>query len=211
MKEKMIIKVCGMRDAHNIREVEALGVDWIGMIFYPRSPRYVSTVPADGRMRRAKRVAVFVDAPFADICKTVRVFSFDLVQLHGKESPQLCRNLREALPGVKIVKAFSVKDADSLLEVAQYEGLADYYLFDTHCGDARGGSGRTFDHAILQGYTGSTPFLLSGGLSPDNAVEVKSFTHPMLAGYDLNSCFETAPALKDPTLIRQFLEKIKEI
>ena len=129
-----------MRDAHNIREVEALGVDWIGMIFYPRSPRYVSTVPADGRVRRAKRVAVFVDAPFADICKTVRGFSFDLVQLHGKESPQLCRNLREALPGVKIVKAFGVKDAGSLEEVAQYEGLADYYLFDTHCGDARGGS-----------------------------------------------------------------------
>ena len=84
-----------MRDAHNIREVEALGVDWIGMIFYPRSPRYVSTVPADGRVRRAKRVAVFVDAPLVDICKTVRDFAFNLVQLHGKESPQLCRNLRE--------------------------------------------------------------------------------------------------------------------
>ena len=112
---------------------------------------------------------------------------------------------------ISCMTSFSVKDADSLLEVAQYEGLADYYLFDTHCGDVRGGSGRTFDHAILQGYTGSTPFLLSGGLSPDNAGEVKSFTHPMLAGYDLNSCFETAPALKDPTLIRQFLDKMKEI
>ena len=197
-----------MRDAHNIREVEALGVDWIGMIFYPRSPRYVSTVPADGRVRRAKRVAVFVDAPLVDICKTVRGFTFDLVQLHGKESPQLCRNLREALPGVKIVKAFGVKDADSLLEVAQYEGTADYYLFDTHC-DSRGGSGQMFDHALLQAYTGSTPFLLSGGLSPDNVREVKALKHPMLAGYDLNSRFETAPALKDPALIKQFIEIIK--
>ena len=204
----MIIKVCGMRDAHNIREVEALGVDWIGMIFYPRSLRYVSEVPAEGRPRRAKRVAVFVDAPLADICRTVRDYAFDLVQLHGDESPQQCRDLRKALPGVKIVKAFSVKDAASLQGVAQYEGTADYYLFDTHC-DSRGGSGQMFDHALLQAYAGSTPFLLSGGLSPDNVCEVKALKHPMLAGYDLNSRFETAPALKDPALIKQFIEIIK--
>ena len=186
----MIIKVCGMREAQNIREVEALGIDRMGFIFYPT---------------QAKRVGVFVDASLDDITHRVDEYGLDLVQLHGDELPQQCRELRAAMPAVKLIKALSIKDEASVQNAAKYDGAVDYLLFDTHC-DGKGGSGRTFDHGLLSAYRGSTPFLLSGGLSVDNADEIMAFSHPMLAGYDLNSRFEIAPALKEPARIKQFME-----
>ena len=202
----MIIKVCGMRDAQNIRKVEALGIDWIGLVFYPPSPRYVAAKPAYLPVS-TPLVGVFVDADIRQIMQKADDYRLSLIQLHGHESPQYCNSLRAALPTVRIIKAISVAGIHSVRSAADYEGMVDYLLFDTHCVQ-RGGSGRTFDHHLLSHYVGQTPFLLSGGLSVADAEDLSRLNHPRLAGYDLNSRFESAPALKDTNLIQQFINHL---
>ena len=205
----MIVKVCGMREAENIRAVEALGVDWMGFIFWEHSSRCVSQRPAY-LPTRAKRVGVFVDAPLDVVCQYVEAFGLDVVQLHGSESPAYLRDLRNALAGtVLIVKAFSIATRDDLLQTSLYEGLADFFLFDTKA-QLVGGNGRKFDWNVLAHYDGSTPFLLSGGIGPDDAARLSAFSHPRLAGIDLNSRFEAAPALKNVELLKQFLYDIQQ-
>lgn len=205
----MIVKVCGMREAENIRAVEALGVDWMGFIFWEHSSRYVCQRPAY-LPTRAKRVGVFVDAPLDVVCRHVEAFQLDVVQLHGSESPAYLQDLRKALAGVVlVVKAFSIATRDDLLQTSLYEGLADYFLFDTKA-QLVGGNGRKFDWSILAHYDGSTPFLLSGGIGPYDASRLSAFSHPRLAGIDLNSRFEAAPALKNVELLKQFLYDIQQ-
>ena len=205
----MIVKVCGMREAENIRAVEALGVDWMGFIFWEHSSRNVCQRPAY-LPTRAKRVGVFVDAPLDAVCQYVEAFGLDVVQLHGSESPTYLRDLRNALAGdVLIVKAFSIATRDDLLPTSLYEGLADFFLFDTKA-QLVGGNGRKFDWTVLAHYDGSTPFLLSGGIGPDDASRLSAFSHPRLAGIDLNSRFEAAPALKNVELVKQFLYDIQQ-
>ncbi len=205
----MIVKVCGMREAENIRAVEALGVDWMGFIFWEHSSRNVCQRPAY-LPTRAKRVGVFVDAPLDVVCQHVEAFGLDVVQLHGSESPTYLRDLRNALAGdVLIVKAFSIATRDDLLQTSLYEGLADFFLFDTKA-QLVGGNGRKFDWNVLAHYDGSTPFLLSGGIGPDDAARLSAFSHPRLAGIDLNSRFEISPALKNVELLKQFLYDIQQ-
>lgn len=205
----MIVKVCGMREAENIRAVEALGVDWMGFIFWEHSSRCVSQRPAY-LPTRAKRVGVFVDASLDVVCQHVEAFGLDVVQLHGSESPTFLHDLRNALAGaVLIVKAFSIATRDDLLQTSLYEGLADYFLFDTKA-QLVGGNGRKFDWTVLAHYFGSTPFLLSGGIGPDDASRLSAFSHPRLAGIDLNSRFEISPALKNVELLKQFLYDIQQ-
>lgn len=205
----MIVKVCGMREAENIRAVEALGVDWMGFIFWEHSSRNVCQRPAY-LPTRAKRVGVFVDASLDVVCQHVEAFGLDVVQLHGSESPTFLRDLRKALAGdVLIVKAFSIATRDDLLQTSLYEGLADYFLFDTKA-QLVGGNGRKFDWTVLAHYDGSTPFLLSGGICPDDASRLSAFSHPRLAGIDLNSRFEISPAQKNVELLKQFLYDIQQ-
>lgn len=205
----MIVKVCGMREAENIRAVEALGVDWMGFIFWEHSSRNVCQRPAY-LPTRAKRVGVFVDAPLDAVCQHVEAFCLNVVQLHGSESPAFLHDLRKALAGdVLIVKAFSIATRDDLLQTSLYEGLADFFLFDTKA-QLVGGNGRKFDWSVLAHYDGSTPFLLSGGIGPDDASRLSAFSHPRLAGIDLNSRFEAAPAQKNVELLKQFLYDIQQ-
>ena len=205
----MIVKVCGMREAENIRAVEALGVDWMGFIFWEHSSRCVSQRPAY-LPTRAKRVGVFVDAPLDVVCQHVETFGLDVVQLHGSESPAYLRDLRSSCDArLLIVKAFSIATRDDLLQTSFYEGIADYFLFDTKA-QLVGGNGRKFDWSVLAHYDGSTPFLLSGGIGPDDASRLSAFSHPRLAGIDLNSRFEISPALKNVELLKQFLYDIQQ-
>ena len=196
-----------MREAQNISTVEALGIDWMGLIFYPPSSRYVTEVP--GYLPRCKRVGVFVDADLDFIARRVTQFGLNLVQLHGNESPDFCKQIRTQFPGLGIIKVFSIRTIEELQRTAQYEGLADYFLFDTFCKE-KGGSGRMFDHSILNSYKGNTPFLLSGGLSLENMADIQDFSHPCLHGYDLNSRFEISPALKDADKLREFINQIRK-
>lgn len=201
----MIVKVCGMSDAVNIRLAEQLNIDWMGFIFYPPSPRYVDHRP-DYLPERQQRVGVFVNADEAFILSRISLFGLQLLQLHGHETPQQCRSLREAT-GLSVVKAFSVKSAADVAETRHYEGAADYFLFDTPTPGV-GGSGRSFDHQLLDNYTGNTPFLLSGGLGPNSADNILSLHHPQMVGIDLNSRFETAPGIKSIHRLQQFLQTL---
>lgn len=199
----MIVKVCGMRDAENIRAVEALGIDMMGFIFWPKSSRYVSERPAY-LPTSCQRVGVFVDESIDKVMQYAAAFQLDVIQLHGGESPEYVSRLK----GLKVIKAFNIATADNLKQVKLYEGLADCFLFDAK-GRSVGGNGTQFDWDVLQGYTGKTPFLLSGGIGPDDAGRVTDFEHPRCIGIDLNSRFETAPGLKDVDKLKAFLEKVK--
>ncbi len=229
----MIIKVCGMRDGGNISEAIEAGADWIGMIFWPKSPRYVQMVPsltgtlpdsanesnvpqgcneASGA-KKVKRVGVFVNDSAQNIITRVVNFKLDIVQLHGDENPTFIRNVRATLaggicPDIKFIKAISVENADDFGKCAEYEGVVDYFLFDTKC-DGRGGSGKHFDWSLLENYHGSTPFLLSGGVGVDDADTLKSLNLPMMAGIDINSRFETEPGVKDIDKIKTFINKLR--
>ena len=202
----MIIKVCGMREAENIRAADALPIQMMGFIFYPKSTRYVAKRP-EYLPRNARRVGVFVDEEANHILRIAKEYGLDYIQLHGHESPGYCRSLRGR--GLRIIKAFPVATADDLLATTAYEGCCDYYLFDTKSTQP-GGSGQSFDWSVLQAYHGRTPFLLSGGIRPEQAAVVRALRHPLLAGIDLNSRFESSPGVKDIQLLRQFLDAFNE-
>ena len=279
-----LIKVCGMRDAQNIHEVAALGVNLIGLIFYPKSPRYVESISSDagiipdyssltpdplpegegrnmldkqlkaeetkGETRNKqpvsaqlkstqskapfnkvttplslgegqggeavipKFVGVFVDDMPQNIVTAVYNYHLSYVQLHGDESPVMIDNLRRTLvpdivPQIKIIKAISVSSAEDLKRCEPYEGHVDLFLFDTKC-KGYGGSGQKYDWSVLKAYTGQTPFLLSGGIGPDDADRLRDFHHPQCVGIDLNSKFETAPGMKDINLLQNFLHQLNK-
>jgi len=216
-----------MREPENIRAVSALGVDMIGLIFYKQSKRYVSQINTyagiipdrvDDEMRKddasaVKRVGVFVDEMMQNVVTRAYNFQLDYIQLHGEEEVTYIDNLRKTLdpdicPGVKIIKAISITSAEDLKKAEQYEGHVDMLLFDTKC-ETVGGSGRQFDWSILEAYNGTLPFLLSGGIGPDDAESVKAFKHEKCVGVDLNSKFETEPALKDVEKLKGFIETLK--
>lgn len=254
----MIVKVCGMRDADNIRAVSQLGVDMIGFIFYPKSPRYVQMLSSQAGIipdyseerfkslkplpqtslrgekqsnsemddtsiggiksvnlqKQPARVGVFVDDMPQNIVTRVYNYNLDYIQLHGNEPRETIENLRATLdpdikPDIKIIKAISVSTADDIQKYKEYVGAVDLFLFDTKCKTV-GGSGEQFDWQVLEQYDGETPFLLSGGIGPDDAERVKSFHHPKCIGIDLNSKFELEPALKDVEKLKDFLEKLRE-
>ena len=211
MERKRIIKVCGMTDASNIRQVAETGVDWIGMIFWQPSsrcchdPGVAQTIPEG-----IQRVGVFVDEEVETIVRRTEECGLNRVQLHGRETATSIRQLRQRLPqGVEIIKAISIHTLDDPALANAYEPLADYLLFDPKC-ETVGGSGRQFDWSILNHYQGQRPFLLSGGIGPDDARRLAAFSHPQLAGYDLNSRFETAPGIKNVEALQRFLAERKE-
>lgn len=201
-----IIKVCGMCEAENIRDIESLeDIDMLGFIFYPQSARYVYEIPTYLPIH-ARRVGVFVNEEKQIVSMYADRFGLNDVQLHGNESPDYCRSLRAT--GLKIIKAFPIARRNDLTKTAAYEKTCDLFLFDTQCGQY-GGSGNQFDWSILHAYNGKVPFLLSGGINPDSVNALKAFKHPRLAGYDLNSRFELKPGKKDSERIRIFLNELK--
>ena len=200
-----IIKVCGMTDGENIRQTEQLGVDFIGFIFYPRSPRFLFEMPTYLPVR-SRRIGVFVNESKDNILMYADRFGLDYIQLHGNESPEFCHNLQAA--GMKLIKAFSIATPRDLSSVPAYEGLCQYYLFDTKT-PQYGGSGNQFDWTLLNRYTGNTPFLLSGGINQYSAAAIRNFHHPRMAGVDINSRFESSPGLKDIGRIQTFISELR--
>ncbi len=213
-----------MRDADNIRDISALGVDMIGLIFYPPSPRYVQQFSSGAGIipdyapdmgKTPLRVGVFVDDMPQNIVTRVYNYKLDYIQLHGNEPRETLENLRTTIdpdikPKIKIIKAISVSSAEDIKKYKEYVGAADLFLFDTKCKTV-GGSGEQFDWQVLQAYDGDVPFLLSGGIGPDDAERIKNFHHPKCIGIDLNSKFEIEPALKDVEKLKQFLVKVKRL
>jgi len=209
MNDKLIIKVCGLRNVDNIHALEKTAIDWMGFIFYPRSPRYVSDEDnqAEAIQSCTKiKVGVFVNEKQDEIERKVAKYHLDYVQLHGDESPEDCQRLRET--GCAIIKAFPISSESDFQSTIAYESYVDYFLFDTK-DSGYGGTGRRFHWSVLKEYRGNIPFLLSGGIGAEHLADLSAFRHPLFAGIDLNSRFECAPALKDVGKIEQFINQLR--
>ena len=199
-----------MRDAENIRQVAALGPDFMGFIFYGPSPRYVGAdfrvdeeVPAN-----ISRVGVFVNATTEEIKKQAGLVGFDHVQLHGNESVQQAATLTNA--GFKVIKVFSVDDDFDFAVTKPYVHAVDYFLFDTK-GKLFGGNARTFDWNVLQRYHQDVPFFLSGGISSENIRDITALEGMNLLALDINSGVEESPGLKNLTKVKAVFEDVKKI
>ena len=209
MKIGMKVKVCGLNTKSNIKEVVEAGVDWIGLIFYSKSPRSVDKGDVDADFvasLKVKKVGVFVNEEEEEVKQIAANYQLDLLQLHGDESPEYCERLKQV--GYKIIKAFSVKDSLNETELKVYEGVVDYFLFDTK-GKNYGGNGMKFNWQALEAYNLSKPFLLSGGLTAEDAGDVTGLNIDALWGADLNSGFEIKPGLKNATKVKEFIKTIR--
>lgn len=198
-----------MKYPENIEDLNKLPIDYMGMIFYQKSPRYIDYQlwqnVGDIDSSNIKRVGVFVNSGIDFIVEMIDKYKLDLIQLHGNESPNFCSELNKFTP---IIKAFSISESSDFEQTKAYEGLQGYFLFDTKT-PQYGGSGKKFDWAILDAYNGDTPFFLSGGISAEDIQQIKAIKHPRLYGVDLNSKFEIEPGLKDIQLLDQFIKQLR--
>ena len=210
----MKIKVCGMRQQGNIEELVALKPNFIGFIFYEKSPRfvgeelseeYVKTIP-----KNIKKVGVFVNANPGYILDMVKKYDLQYAQLHGNEMPDICRSLRQK--GVNIIKAFSIDEKFNFAMLNNYKSFCDLFLFDTK-GIMPGGNGVPFDWKLLKKYDNEKPFFISGGIGLDNIEEIIALSKTLsVYGIDVNSVFETEPGVKDISKLKELfgLVRIKE-
>ncbi len=207
-----------MRETYNITGLRQLPVDFIGLIFYEKSPRFLEEKKEDPSFLKyaiqrfgdsgeyIKKVGVFVNAEKEYVLSKAKEYSLDYVQLHGSENLFYCEELKKA--GLKIIKTFSVNKQFSFTNTEAYQYYCDYFLFDTK-GEKPGGNGVPFDWSILENYNGQTPFFLSGGINPKMVKQIKSINHPKLYAVDLNSGFEIEHGFKDIDLIATFINDIK--
>ena len=198
-----------MRDGENIRAAEALDLQWMGFICWNGSARCVTATPTY-LPETCRRVGVFVNPDVEYVRQKADELRLQCLQLHGQETPSQCSSLHR-LTGLPVMKAIPVAGAEDIARARIYNNVegVDMLLFDTRS-DAVGGSGRSFDWTLLQAYNGDTPFLLSGGIGPQDAARIRQFRHPRLAGIDLNSRFETSPGVKDIDTLRIFINEIRK-
>jgi phosphoribosylanthranilate isomerase len=220
----MKIKVCGMTDISQMHQLGEMGVEFAGLIFYPKSPRYVFKHGlSGGDVKKAKlkvyKVGVFVDASYDEIMKQVQDFGLDMVQLHGHETPYECAKISDY---VHVIKAFRFMENDHVSwMIKDYYDNADMFLFDTGVTTGKdeqkdktiyGGTGRKFDWNSLKGLDIRKPFFLSGGIEPTDAGLVKAFLKEPVSKdlfvVDVNSRFESSPGKKDMEKVNQFITEI---
>jgi phosphoribosylanthranilate isomerase len=205
----IVCKVCGMRAATNIEAVAATQPQFMGFIFYKNSPRYVGNqflIPENFPIS-IKRVGVFVNETSEVILDLLQKHKLDFVQLHGDETPAYVKNLKAIRVG--IIKVFRV-DADfDFSTTKEFESGSDFFLFDTK-GKQYGGNAIKFDWKLLQKYTGSVPFFLSGGISVDDIQALTEFKHPQWYGVDVNSGVEIEPGLKDSLKVKNLIQLLTE-
>lgn len=222
----MIVKVSGMREPENIRAVARLGADMIGMVFIPGSDRYVRmtssragiipdygedvyTGGADETRNLPVLAGVFADDMPQNIITRIYNYGLGCVQLDGGERPVMIDNLRRTVDpdirrGLKVIKTVSVETEADMKRWREYSRHADMLLFR----GSGGTDGGRFPWRWLDAYDGDLPFLLGGGIGPDDADEVRKISHPMFAGVDLDSRFETSPGVKDVTKIKEFIDSV---
>ena len=219
----MKLKVCGMK--HNLAEVAQLQPDYVGFIFYEKSPRDVTklsfsdfVIPAQAGIH-SQRVGVFVNASVEFILENTEAFKLDVIQLHGEETVEFCEALGRHSEFISeshekklltIWKVFSIKDSFDFSILKEFEPYVDAFLFDTK-GKDKGGNGYTFDWSVLKDYTSAIPFILSGGIGPEHVEDLKALqkTNLPILAIDVNSKFETKPGLKDIEKLRAFIEAMK--
>ncbi len=203
-----------MRDSANIQSVLALNPDFMGFIFYEKSPRFVGENLDEELLksfpRSTRKVGVFVNAHPDFILKNVKKYGLDLIQLHGDELPDVCRNIQSR--GISIIKAFQVDENFQFGRLNNYKPHCDYFLFDSK-GAAYGGNGTAFNWDILKAYDNDKPFFLSGGLQAENLPDIVAMKNKgmNLYGIDLNSRFETEPGLKDAAKLQDFFTRLRGV
>lgn len=204
------VKICGITSPAALQAAISCGASYIGLVFFPPSPRFLEIEKA-ARLaseagRLVKKVGVFVDPEDADLDQILTTVSLDYIQLHGNESPERIAAIKQKFEK-PVIKALSLRSKDDLRMVGEFESIADRLLFDSvpRAGDTRpGGNARGFEYSLLQGLDFRVPWLLSGGLSATNleaAVRVSGALE-----VDVSSGVEQNPGHKDPRLIREFLE-----
>lgn len=195
-----------MKEASNIASLLQLPVDFIGLIFYAKSPRFVGNLdPQIFDQYNIRKAGVFVDQPLEEILEKQQAFQLDVIQLHGQESPTFCQALKNK--GLTVWKAFGVNTEFDFGILDAYSDVVDLFLFDTKT-PAHGGSGNTFDWDLLDQYSGKTPYLLSGGIGVHNLASALEQKDSRMVGLDLNSKLEIAPGLKDIDLVQKALKII---
>jgi phosphoribosylanthranilate isomerase len=209
----MKIKVCGLRLQSNIEEVVELRPNFVGFIFYEKSPRFVGNQLSEEYVRSIpqtiKKVGVFVNASPGYIIETVKKYDLQYAQLHGNELPDMCRSLRQK--GINIIKAFSVDEHFNFNMLNNYKSFCDMFLFDTK-GDKPGGNGTSFNWNVLSKYDNEKPFFLSGGIGPDNINTVIELSKKLrIYGIDVNSLYETEPGVKDLPKLEELFSIVRVI
>lgn len=202
------LKICGMNS--NISEVASLKSDYLGFIFWEPSKRNFNTkMPL--LPHSIKKVGVFVNETIAVILEKIQDYNLLGIQLHGKESPEFCKELQEKVKGVKIIKVFSVKNEFNFDVLKDFENVCDFYLFDTK-GELPGGNGYTFNWNVLKKYPSTKPFFLSGGIGLEETDKILDFLQTDASKYcyalDVNSKFEIEPGLKDIEKLKEFIDEI---
>lgn len=196
------LKVCGMREAENIQALGEVAPDFIGLIFFSKSPRDASGFEVDDSLAHGIiRVGVFVNPTLEEVLKRAESHHLDYIQLHGDEPVSLVQEIRASDLGV--IKVFRVDSELPVETMKLFEKDVDFFLFDTRT-RLFGGSGIKFDWDILKNYPFDTPYFLSGGIDLEDVEKVKNMDLPGLFAIDINSRFEVVPGRKD-------IEKIKKV
>jgi phosphoribosylanthranilate isomerase len=210
----MRVKVCGMTQIEQVQQLEEIGVEFCGFIFYPKSPRYVLRYLPAANIKKIKsqinKVGVFVNANANDVLQTVDDCGLYLVQLHGDESPKECEKIADY---VSVIKAFRLREDDNVLwKIKDYQEVVDMFLFDTE-GLGYGGTGKKFNWELLKDMNINKPFFLSGGIQPEDIPAIQQFSKEPVAkdlfAVDINSRFEMSPGIKDMDKVKQFVKEIK--
>lgn len=213
----MKVKVCGNTDPKIVEQLCALEIDFIGFVFVEASKRRVTPeVVSACSVGKVRKVGVFQDMELGEVLHCVEKAELSVVQLHGEEDVHFLEALRARLKdGVEIWKAFGVDGVLGVERVSAFRGFADKFLFDA-CESGgpdmpSGGTGKKFSWEVLDEYREATPFLLAGGIGPDDACDVASFgsQHSMMHGVDINSKFEVEPGVKNVSLVASFVERVR--
>lgn len=206
------IKICGISTPVALEAVIRARADYAGFVFFPKSPRNVTPAQAAELTVRAKgriaRVGLFVDADDAALAEAVEAADLDVLQLHGKETPERAAQLRARF-GLQVWKALPVASADDVERARVYAGAVDLLLFDakTPADALPGGMGLSFDWSLVAGWKGATAWGLAGGLTPDNVAEALAMTQAPLV--DTSSGVESAPGVKDEDKIAAFCAAVR--
>jgi len=206
------IKICGMRHQENIEKISSLNPDMLGFIFFPSSKRFAGETldPShlSGIPKNTNRTGVFVNETTEQIMNIVSKYSLDFVQLHGNESPEQCRLVKEK--GIGVIKTFGISENFNFGKCSDYMPYTDFFLFDTSTPDF-GGSGNKFRWEELNNYNLAHPFFLSGGISADDIENLLSLSVEGFYGIDVNSRFETEPGLKNYKILEKFISEIRKV
>ena len=203
------VKICGLRDEAGLQAAVDAGASYVGLVFFPKSPRNVSIEQAAIVAKAAPvgiaKVALVVDADNALLDAITDVVPLDILQLHGKESPARVAEVR-ARYGLPVMKALGVADATDLAAIDAYAQVADQILIDAKppkSADLPGGNGLAFDWKLIAGRRFAVPWMLAGGLVPENVAEAVRLTG--VQQVDVSSGVEASVGVKDSQLISDFI------